>query len=152
MTESQAVEASIKHSLEKNGFPGKAVKLPFKPVYESCKKHGTALNDVLTNLKRDNIVGVMEGNHIVFRTAEKFAEHKNTARTPDLDPSLLEKIGQMAGMGSLGDLQSMAQEAFSKMTPDQMAEMKKRIENMSDDEKQNILGMFSQFINPQKDE
>ena len=151
MTESQAVEASIKHSLEKNGFPDKAVKLPFKPVYESCKTHGTALAEVLENLKRDNIVGSMEGQHIVFRTAEKFAAFKSAAKAPGVDPSWLENIGQMAGMGSLGDFQSMAQEAFAKMTPDQIAEVKSRIENMSDEEKQNIMGMFSQFINPNKD-
>ncbi len=151
MTESQPVEASIKHSLEKNGFPNKTVQLPFKPVYASCKKHGTALADVLENLKRDNIVGAMEGQHIVFRTAEKFAEHKSAAKAPGVDPSWLGNIGQMAGMGSLGDLQSMAREAFAKMTPDQIADVKKRIENMSDEEKKNILGMFSQFINPVKD-
>ena len=151
MTESQPVESSIKHSLEKNGFPDKTVKLPFKPVYESCKKHGTALAEVLENLKRDNIVGAMEGQHIVFRTAEKFAEFKSTAKAPGVDPSWLENIGQMAGMGSLGDFQSMAQEAFAKMTPDQITDIKNRIANMSDEEKKNILGMFSQFINPDKD-
>jgi len=151
MTESQPVEASIKHSLEKNGFPAKVVKLPFKPVYESCKKHGTALAEVLENLKGDNIVGSMEGQHIVFRTPEKFAEHKSAAQAPGADPSWMDNLGQMAGMGSLGDFQSMAQEAFAKMTPSQIIEIKKRIENMSDEEKQNILGMFSQFTNPTKD-
>lgn len=151
MTEPQPVEASIKHSLEKNGFPAKAVKLPFKPVYESCKKHGTALAEVLENLKRDNIVGSMEGQHIVFRTAEKFAEFKSAAPAPGADPSWMENLGQMAGMGSLGDFQNMAKEAFAKMTPDQITEVKNRIANMSDEEKQNILGMFSQFIHPNKD-
>ena len=152
MTESQPVEASIKHSLpEKNGFPTKAVQLPFKPVYESCKKHGTSLADVLENLKGENIVGSMEGDRIVFRTAEKFAEHKSAAKAPGVDPSWMESLGNMAGMGTLGDFQNMAQEAFAKMTPDQITDIKKRIENMSDEEKKDILGMFSQFTNPNKD-
>ena len=152
MTDSHSVEASIKHSLEKNGFPDKAVKLPFKPVYDSCKKHGTALAEVLESLKGENIVGSLEGQHIVFRTAENFAEIKNAPKTPSVDPSWMDNLKQMAGMGSLGDLQSMAQDAFATMTPDQMTEIKDRIANMSDEEKKNILGMFSKFTNPDKDQ
>ena len=151
MTESQPVEASIKHSLEKNGFPGKAVKLPFKPVYESCKTHGTALADVLENLKADNIVGTMEGQHIVFRTAEKFAEHQSAAKAPEADASWMDKLGQMSGMGSMEDMQNMAQEAYSKLNPEQITDIKNRIANMGEDEKKNFLSMFSQFTNPKKD-
>ena len=39
---------------------------------------------------------------------------------------------------------------MAKMTPEQLADIKKRVENMSDEEKQNILKMMSQFGNPSK--
>jgi len=44
----------------------------------------------------------------------------------------------------------MAKEAMDKMTPEQLAEVKKRVENMSDEEKKNIIKMMSQFKNPFK--
>jgi CRISPR/Cas system-associated endoribonuclease Cas2 len=39
---------------------------------------------------------------------------------------------------------------MAKMTPEQLTEIKKRVENMSDEEKKNILNMISQFKNPFK--
>ncbi|GIT65588.1 MAG: hypothetical protein Ct9H300mP23_12150 [Nitrospinota bacterium] len=57
MTESNQAEESIEHSIRKNGFPQKIVRLPFKPVYDACKNHGTNLSDVLDNLQEKQIFG-----------------------------------------------------------------------------------------------
>ena len=46
MTESNQAEESIEHTIRKNGFPQKIVRLPFKAVYDACKNHGTNLSDV----------------------------------------------------------------------------------------------------------
>jgi DNA-binding GntR family transcriptional regulator len=46
--------------------------------------------------------------------------------------------------------QEAAQEAMGKMTPEQMQEIRKSIESMSDEEKQNIMKMFSQRFDPTK--
>lgn len=149
MSASNPVLNSIKHSIQKNGFPGKTVRLPFKPVYDSCKKNDTALADVLSQLKGENILGSMEGDYIVFRSPEKAAEaaqsKKSAAQEEDSNDS-----SWWSKLPGIGDLPSMAKEAMAKMTPEQLAEIKKRVENMSDEEKQNILKMISQFKKPGK--
>ena len=143
MSASNPVADSIKHSITKSGFPGKVVRLPFKPVYDSCKKNNTALADVLEHLKSENIFGAMEGDYIVFRSPEKAAEAVQASKAPPQedpgDPSWWSKLPGM------GDLPSMAKEAMAKMTPEQLADIKKRVENMSDEEKKNIFNMMSQF-------
>ena len=57
MTEPNQAEESIKHSIRKNGFPEKIVRLPFKPVYDACKNYGTNLSEVLDNLQDQQIFG-----------------------------------------------------------------------------------------------
>ena len=148
MSASNPVADSIKHSIHKSGFPGKVVRLPFKPVYDSCKKNDTALADVLDQLKAENILGSMEGDYIVFRSPEKAAEAVQAAKTaPQEDAGDSSWWSKFPG---IGDLPSMAKEAMAKMTPEQLADVKKRVENMSDEEKQNIFNMMSQFTHPSK--
>ena len=145
------VADSIKFSIVKNGFPGKAVRLPFKPVYDSCKKNGTALADVLEHLKGEGVLGAMAGDYIVFRSPEMAAEavrSKETARQAESGSSDSPWWSKLSG---LGDLSSMAQEAMAKLTPEQLAEIKKRVENMSDDEKKNIMKTISEMMNSSKD-
>ena len=147
MSASNPVADSIKHSITKNGFPGKVVRLPFKPVYDSCKKNGTALADVLELLKADNILGAMAGDYIVFRSPEQAAE---AVQAREAAPKEDSGADDSSWWSKLGDLPAMAKEAMAKMTPEQLAEVKKRVENMSDEEKKNILNMMSQFKNPFK--
>ena len=150
MSTSNPVADSIKNSITKSGFPGKAVRLPFKPVYDSCKKNDTALADVLDFLKTENILGAMEGDYIVFRSPEKAAEAVQAKKVTPQEDSGTEDSSWWSKLPGIGDLPGMAKEAMAKMTPEQLAEIKKRVENMSDEEKQNILKMMSQFTNPSK--
>lgn len=148
MSASNPVAESIKHSITKNGFPEKVVRLPFKPVYDSCKKNGTALADVLDHLKGESILGAMEGDYIVFRSPEKAAEAVQAKEAaPKEDSGDSSWFSKLSGMG---DLSGMAKDAMDKMTPEQLAEIKDRVANMSEEEKQNILKMMSQFNNPFK--
>ncbi len=142
MSASNPVADSIKHSINKSGFPGKTVRLPFKPVYDSCKKNGTALADVLEHLKTEGILGTTEGDYIVFRSPEKAVEAREQARQGEPDASDSSWWSKLSG---LGDLSSMAKDAMAKLTPEQLTEVKKRVETMSDEEKKNILKMMSQF-------
>ena len=146
MSAENPVADSIKHSITKSGFPGKVVRLPFKPVYDSCKKNDTALADVLGHLKGEGILGAMEGDYIVFRSPEQAAVHAKEA-PPQEDSGDSSWWSKLPGMG---DLSGMAKDAMDKMTPEQLAEVKDRVANMSDEEKQNILKMMSQFKNPFK--
>jgi hypothetical protein len=148
MSVSNPVADSIKHSITKNGFPEKVVRLPFKPVYDSCKKNGTALADVLDHLKSENILGAMEGDYIVFRSPEQAAEAVQAKESaPKEDSGDSSWWSKLPGMG---DLSGMAKDAMDKMTPEQLAEVKNRVANMSDEEKNNMLKMMSQFKNPFK--
>jgi len=150
MSASNPVADSIKHSIKKNGFPGKVVRLPFKPVYNSCKKNGTALADVLAHLKAESILGSMAGDYIVFRSPEKAAEAVKAREDAPQEDSGADDSSWWSKLPGLADLPSKARKAMAKMTPEQLAEIKKRVENMSDEEKKNILNMISQFKNPFK--
>jgi hypothetical protein len=144
MTEPNQAEESIKHSINKNGFPGKIVRLPFKPVYDACKKHGTNLSDVLDNLQEQQIFGKIIGNHVEFRSREKI-----DLKSPD--PSSDDDFSWIKGAaGNMKGFQDAAKEAMGKVTPDQMQEIRKSIESMSDEEKMNIMKMFSQRFDPSK--
>ncbi|SUZ58998.1 uncharacterized protein METZ01_LOCUS11852 [marine metagenome] len=144
MTESNQAEESIKHSIRKNGFPGKIVRLPFKPVYDACKNHGTNLSDVLDNLQEQQIFGKIIGNHVEFRSREKI-----DFKPPD--PSSANDFSWIKGAASnLKGFQEAAKDAMGEMTPEQMQEIRKSVESMSDEEKQNILKMFSQRFDPSK--
>ena len=144
MTESNQAEESIEHSIRKNGFPQKIVRLPFKPVYDACKNHGTNLSDVLDNLQEQQIFGKIIGNHVEFRSREKI-----DFKPPD--PSSANDFSWIKGAASnLKGFQEAAKDAMGEMTLEQMQEIRKSVESMSDEEKQNILKMFSQRFDPSK--
>ncbi|MEK9627407.1 MAG: hypothetical protein VW455_00145 [Nitrospinota bacterium] len=144
MTEPNQAEESIKHSIRKNGFPEKIVRLPFKPVYDACKNYGTNLSDVLDNLQDQQIFGKIIGNHVEFRSREKI-----DFKPPD--ESTKDDFSWVKGAASnLKGFQDAAKDAMGKMTPEQMQEIRKTVESMSEEEKQNILKMFSQRFDPSK--
>ena len=144
MTESNQAEKSIEHSIRKNGFPQKIVRLPFKAVYDACKNYGTNLSDVLDNLQEQQIFGKIIGNHVEFRSREKI-DFKPS------DPSSANDFSWIKGAASnLKGFQEAAKDAMGKMTPEQMQEIRNSVESMSDEEKQNILKMFSQRFDPSK--
>ena len=135
MTELSAVENSIKHCIEKNGFPEKNVRLPFKSIHESCKNHRIALKEVLANLIQHKIFGTIQGDFIEFRARETLKEKPNTSNHEN-NPSKV-------SAPNMEDLKEMAQSYMSKMTPDQIQEMGKTVSNMSEEERGNILKNFS---------
>jgi len=137
MSELNSVEESIKHSIRKNGFPEKIVRLPFKPVYEACKSNGTSLADVLDRLQEEQVFGKILGNHLEFRSREKI-----DFKPPSADAS--EEFSWLKGAANLKGFQEAAKEAMGQMTPEKMAEARKMIENMTDEEKVNMLKMFTQ--------
>jgi len=135
MAELSAVENSIKHCIEKNGFPEKSVRLPFKSIHESCKNHSIALKEVLANLIPHKIFGTIQGDFIEFRARETLKEKPNTSNHEN-NPSKV-------SAPNMEDLKEMAQSYMSKMTPDQIQEMEKTVSNMSEEERGNILKNFS---------
>jgi hypothetical protein len=141
MSDLTVVEDSIKHSIKKNGFPERVVRLPFEAVYESCKRHNTTLKNVLDSLIKDKIVGTIQGDHIEFYSPDNPASKTDTHTQPD-------NTSWMNGLPDLGSLKETAQSYMSKMTPEQITEIRKTIEKMSDEEKQNIIKTLTQQFNP----
>ena len=135
MAELSAVENSIKHCIEKNGFPEKSVRLPFKSIHESCKNHSTPLKEVLANLIQHKIFGTIQGDFIEFRASDNLKEKPNASNQ--------ENNSSKTTMPNMGDLKEMAQSYMSKMTPDQIKELEKTVSDMSEEERGNILKSFS---------
>jgi hypothetical protein len=137
------VETSIKHSITKNGFPEKIVRLPFKPVYQSCKSHETSLTTVLKNLETEEIFGKIVGDHIEFRSPETL--HIQTEKPVADNPM---DLSGLSG-GAQGDLMTAARNYMENLTPEQKEEIQKKVDAMSDEEKMNIMKMMAQQIKPQ---
>jgi len=136
MSEHSAVEDSIKYCIEKNGFPEKCVRLPFKVIHENCKKYDCALKEVLENLARDKIIGTIQGNFIEFRPSGKPPKtSKNYSKT---------NVSSQTNPLNTEILKEMAQSYMSKMDPDQIKDLEKTVADMSEEDKKNILKNFSE--------
>jgi len=136
MSEQSAVENNIKHCIDKNGFPGKSVRLPFKAIHESCKKYDSALKEVLANLAQEKIIGTVQGDFIEFRSSDKLSREQKTSNKAN-DSS-------QPNLPNMGHLKEMAQSYMSKMSSHQIKELEKTVENMSEEEKEKILKSFSE--------
>lgn len=142
MSETNAVEASIKHSISKNGFPEKIVRLPFKPVYQSCKSHDTSLTVVLKNLEAEEVFGKIEGDFIEFRSPATL--NRQTEKPVEENPM---DLSGLSGAPE-SDLMKAAREHMANMTPEQQADIQKKVDNMSPEEKANLIKLVSQQFNP----
>ena len=136
MSKISAVEDSIKHCIEKNGFPGKSVRLPFKAIHKSCKNHDTSLKKVLANLAQHKIIGIVQGNFIEFQTDGK-PQHKTKAPSKENNSPDIK-------IPNIDNLKEMAQSYMSKMSPEQVKELERTILDMDEEERKNILKNFSQ--------
>jgi len=136
MSELSAVENSIKHCIEKNGFPKKNVRLPFKSIHESCKNHSASLKEVLANLTKHKIFGTIQGDFIEFRASNNLTKKSNTPNQAS-NPS-------KKNIPNMSDINEMAQSCISKMTPNQIKELQSTVTNMSEEERETILQNFSQ--------
>ena len=136
MSKISAVEDSIKHCIEKNGFPKKRVRLPFKAIHESCKNHGLALKEVLTNLIQHKIVGTVQGDFIEFRASDKPQQKQKV--------SSKENNSFNMHLPNMENLKEVAQSYMSKMSPEQIKELEKTVSNMGEEERNNLLKNFSQ--------
>ena len=143
MSETNTVEESVKHSIRKNGFPGKQVKLPFKPVYESCGRNGTSLATVLENLRKEGVFGVIKGDYILFMPFEKM-------QTADEKPNNPMDLSWMNAMSGDDGIKNFIKGNMFNINPSKLAELRKVAENLSDEDKQNLFNMLSHLSPPKK--
>ncbi len=134
------MEESIKHSIRKNGYPLKSVRLPFKAVYSACKNNETSIGDVLKNLEQEGVLGEVDGDFILFKgTAQK-------TQTFSADPK--PKSPLHAEDFNMENFQKYAQEQMNSMTPEQIEAIRKQAGEMSEEEKQKILQTFAKQFKP----
>ena len=143
--ESNLVEISVKQTIKKNGFPKKIVRLPFKPVYDSCKNSGISLREVLKHLEQEDIISEIQGNYILFRAPNKPIAPETSDNKPD---SYTFKNSQ--GIPDLSNLGELGQDYLSKLSPEQINQYQKMMENLSEDEKLKIMELAKNFQNMKK--
>ncbi len=145
MNNDNPVAQSIRHSIEKNGFPEKSVNLPFRPVFESCKEHGSPLAEVLKQLGEEGVIGTIKGDQILFQTPEKAsasAAAASSAKTGNDDPmSFLDGLS-----GGVENIVEWSKQALAKMSPDQIRELRQTFENMSPHEREQYMTHFSELF------
>lgn len=142
--DSGVVENSIKQSIAKNGFPEKIVRLPFKPIYDCCKKNGVALKEVLKNLRGEKILGSIQGDFITFHSPDK-----SIPEPPETPPDLEVPLGfPDSNLADMGGIRDFALRQLSTLTPEQQTDLRQMAENMSDEQKARILALFAQLSKP----
>lgn len=101
-------------NLELNGFPSKKVSFDLLKMYELADDKGFSFNDILEDL---------ENHHSIFseKTDEKIIFYKEQEQTIN------------------ADMFKQAQDMLSQMDPSEIERIKDMYENMSDEEKQNIM-------------
>ncbi len=110
------VEKNIINSINKNGFPEKRVNLPFKAIFDSCKKNSVKLSDVLDNLKSQEIYSEIGDEKILFYK-------EKVEPSFDIPP----------------DFMKSAMDQMKNMDPEQLKELKKKVMKMSSDERGEML-------------
>ena len=135
----------IKSTLEKNGYPDKKVSLPLAKVQSAAEAKGLDLDMILSRLKMGSIYSEMTAEKIIFSNTE--AEEPAAAGNPFASMGDMGGLGDMLGGLDIGSLQNMSQEEImgqvsnlmGNMTPEQQASMMEMYQNMSDEDKENIM-------------
>ncbi len=143
--EASSVEISVIQTIKKNGFPEKIVRLPFKPVYDSCKNSGISLREVLNRLGQEDIIGEIQGDYILFRSPNKRIEPEISQDKPPQNP-----FQNSQGIPDLSNLGALGQDCLSKMGPEQINQIRQMMENLSEEEKVKIMELAKNFQNMNK--
>ena len=136
----------VKSTLEKNGFPEKKVSLPLAKVQSAAEGKGLDLDMILSRLKMGNVFSEVTEDKIVF-SDEEAPEPAADAGNPFTNMGGMGGLGDMLGGLDLGALQNMSQEELmgqvgkmmESMTPEQQQSMMEMYQNMSDEDKENIM-------------
>ena len=143
--ESSSFEKKIKQTIKKNGFPEKIVRLPFRPVFESCKNLGISLREALNRLEQEDIIGEIQGDFILFRAPNKRISPENLVSRSPINP--FQNFQDIPGFANLG---ALAKDGLSNMSSEQVSYFQKILENLSAEEKEKIMELAKNFQNINK--
>lgn len=136
----ETVIEKIKLSLEKNGFPDKMVRLPFQPVFKSCKNHGTSLSTVLNELKSSDILHEIDADRILFYHSSRPPRKKEETTGPP--PSQEHGIPE--------ELYAEAMEKIKDMDPQEVERIREQVMNMSEEEREAMMRQAEQIFKNRK--
>jgi len=120
------ISESIIQSIHKNGFPEKKVTLPFQAIYDSCKKSKLKLSDVLKTLEEEDIHSDIGNDKILF-----FRKTESATTEQDLGESSIFKS---------------AMDKIKGLDPKELASLKDKVMNMSEEERSALLGKAKNFF------
>lgn len=132
----EEIADQIKSVLEKNGFPEKRVRLPFQPVFKSCKNRGRSLSAVLNHLKSSDILHVMESERILFF-------HKNH---PPSEKSPQNHSAEAESQGIPDAIYAEAMNQIKNMDPEAVERIREQVKNMSPDERAELMKQAQQLF------
>lgn len=153
----QEMADNIVRNLEKNGFPANSVALPLERLYESADKSGINFNKVLDLLSTQGIGNSKTPEKIVFSKAETL---RNTTPSSAVES---EPASPFSGFDfdaiknmdfsklnlkdlNLGSMMSQASAMMKNMSPAQLAELKKKYDQMSPDERADLVSKVKSVI------
>ncbi len=137
---------NIIETLHKNGFPEKKVALPLEKMYETAHEKGLNFNVILDFLKQKDIDHEKTTEKIIFFQKQKeeepasenpFAKAFGTSFDPfqmlsKFKPEDLKNV-------DMSTMISQAANVFKNMNPEQLANLKKTFESMSEDDKKDLM-------------
>ena len=123
--------SQIEENLKRNGYPDKKVSLPLEKMYEVADSKGLSFNAVLKVMKEEHgVEGLLETDRVIFSPVK---ENQSTPNSPfSLNPEDLKNMDQ-------DELKEKAQSFMKSMSPEQMAEIQKTFNNMSQEEKDELM-------------
>ncbi|MBN2341165.1 MAG: hypothetical protein JXX29_07525 [Deltaproteobacteria bacterium] len=164
---------NIIDNIKKNGFPEKRVAFDLEKMYEAATRKDINFNKVLVTLDDIQIAHEKTPEKVIFYAKDKVeaqprAQDARDVTSPfsNIDPSLFSNLdpsmfSSMFGQLDMSSLKGMnltqmmgtVAKMMKQMSPEQMDAIKSMYENMSDEQKQDLMekaknfGMFS----PDKD-
>lgn len=112
----------IMKTLEGHGFPSKKVSLPVEKMYEAADNRGLNFNKVLDQMKDIHQINAdIQVEKIIF---SKELPHQEQA-SPFANPDLMKQAQEMMGKMSTEELQQM-QQMFQNMSEDEKAELMRK--------------------------
>ena len=135
--------ARVIKTLQDNGYPENRVSLPLEKMYEQAEKNGTSFNKVLDFLKeKEGIDHEKTTQKIIFFPVQE--EEQQAEPLGGFDPSAIADM--MSGLDpekmknmSFGGMMMEAARMLKNMSPDQIAKIKSMVENLSDEERQELM-------------
>jgi hypothetical protein len=153
----QDMADNILRTLEKNGFPANSVALPLERLYESAHKSGLNFNKVLDLLSTLGITNSKTPEKIIFSKVQALANttHSSEVESEPASPfsgfdfDALKKMdfGKLNLKDlNLGSMMSQASAMMKNMSPVQLAELKKKYDQMSPEERADLVSKVKSVI------